>query len=132
TPAMKFVVGAVWTLSAVALVALIWQRPYTVLTLWLIVVMFAWTFDIALSAVLNAGRFDLGFYAGRLYGLMAASFVLAVLLIESGVLQSRLAAATSQLAEDARELERRVFETSLDLILVVDRRGTFIRVSPSS
>ncbi len=28
------------------------------------------------SAVLNAGRFDLGFYAGRIYGLLAASFVL--------------------------------------------------------
>ena len=30
----------------------------------------------ALSAMLNAGRFDLGFYAGRLYGLMAATLVL--------------------------------------------------------
>jgi len=26
----------------------------------------------------NGGRFDLGFYAGRIYGLMAASFVLLV------------------------------------------------------
>ena len=39
--------------------------------------MSAWVFDIALAAVLNAGRFDLGFYAGRIYGLLAASFVLA-------------------------------------------------------
>lgn len=33
-----------------------------------------------------------------------------------------------------REIEerRRIFETSLDLILVVDRQGTFIQVSPSS
>src|SRR5260370_21017475 len=29
-------------------------------------------------------------------------------------------------------INQRIFETSLDLILVVDRRGTFIRVSPSS
>jgi PAS domain S-box-containing protein len=29
-------------------------------------------------------------------------------------------------------INQRIFETSLDLILVVDRRGTFIRVSPSA
>ncbi|HWB47735.1 MAG TPA: ATP-binding protein [Stellaceae bacterium] len=33
-------------------------------------------------------------------------------------------------AEDA--INRRIFETSLDLILVVDKQGTFIRVSPSA
>src|SRR2546426_8771740 len=48
------------------------------------VVMCAWLFDIALAAVFNAGRFDLGFYAGRIYGLLAASFVLMVLLLENG------------------------------------------------
>ena len=37
------------------------------------VVLFAWLLDIALSAVLNAGRFDVGFYAGRIYGLLAAN-----------------------------------------------------------
>jgi PAS domain-containing protein len=29
-------------------------------------------------------------------------------------------------------INQRIFETSLDLILVVDRGGTFLRVSPSS
>src|SRR5437773_12517432 len=33
-------------------------------------------------------------------------------------------------AENA--INRRIFETSLDLLLVVDRKGDFIRVSPSS
>jgi two-component system sensor kinase FixL len=32
----------------------------------------------------------------------------------------------------AQAINQRIFETSLDLILVVDRRGMFIRVSPSS
>jgi PAS domain-containing protein len=32
----------------------------------------------------------------------------------------------------ARAINQRIFETSLDLILVVDRQGNFIRVSPSS
>ncbi|MBI3709813.1 MAG: PAS domain S-box protein [Proteobacteria bacterium] len=34
--------------------------------------------------------------------------------------------------EAARSINQRIFETSLDLILVVSRRGDFIRVSPSS
>jgi PAS domain S-box-containing protein len=34
--------------------------------------------------------------------------------------------------EAARAINQRIFETSLDLILVVDRKGIFIRVSPSS
>jgi PAS domain S-box-containing protein len=44
-----------------------------------------------LSAVVNADRYDLGFYVGRLYGLLAASFVLAMLLIESAAQQTQLA-----------------------------------------
>ena len=41
-----------------------------------------------------AGRFDLGFYAGRLYGLLAATFVLIVLLDQDGrALRQALAAA---------------------------------------
>lgn len=34
--------------------------------------------------------------------------------------------------EAIRAINQRIFETSLDLILVVDRRGSFMRVSPSS
>jgi len=90
TPAMIVVVSSVWVLSLVALAVLWRRRPHSVLDLWLMVVMCAWIFDIALSAVLNAGRFDLGFYAGRIYGLLAASFVLIVLLLENSVLYARL------------------------------------------
>jgi signal transduction histidine kinase len=90
TPAMIAVVSSVWALSLIALVVLWRRRPHSVLDLWLMVVMCAWVFDIALSAVLNAGRFDLGFYAGRIYGLLAASFVLTVLLLENGRLYARL------------------------------------------
>jgi diguanylate cyclase (GGDEF)-like protein len=85
------------------------------------VVMCAWSADIALSAVFNGGRFDLGFYAGRLYGLMAASFVLLVLLIESGMLYARLV----DLAGVLRRLtsvdpltgiaNRRSFDAALDI-----------------
>jgi PAS domain S-box-containing protein len=86
------VIWLVWSLSLSALVA-VWRfaRPHAILDVWLMVVMCAWLFDVALSGALNAHRFDLGFYAGRIYGLLAASFVLIVLLLETGALYARLA-----------------------------------------
>lgn len=79
-----------WMLTLLALFTL-WRRgARTLLDHWLMVVLFAWLLDIALSAVLNGGRFDFGFYAGRIYGLLASSFVLMVLLLESGSLFARL------------------------------------------
>jgi signal transduction histidine kinase/ActR/RegA family two-component response regulator len=99
TAAMSAVIALVWGLSFLALGALWRRRPHSVLDLWLIVVLCAWIFDIGLAVVFNAGRFDLGFYAGRIYGLLAASFVLVVLLVENGMLYARLV--------DAHESERR-------------------------
>ncbi|HEX5686086.1 MAG TPA: response regulator [Ideonella sp.] len=106
TPAMIFVVGSVWLLSAVALVALWRQQPRTVLGLWLMVVMCAWLFDIGLSAVFNAGRFDLGFYAGRIYGLLAANFVLIVLMLENSRLYAGLVDAHARERQKSADLQR--------------------------
>ena len=70
------------------------------------VVMCAWLFDIALSAILNVARFDLGFYLGRIYGLCAASFVLAVLLIDNVGLQAKLARLLGSAAPRGRFRKR--------------------------
>ena len=83
---------AIWLLTLVALVA-VWRRNQTVLDLWLMVVMAVWLLDIALAAILGSARFDLGFYAGRMYGLIAASIVLIALLIEMVRLYSHLTEA---------------------------------------
>jgi diguanylate cyclase (GGDEF)-like protein len=106
TPAMIFVVLGVWALNLIALVALWRRRPYRVLDIWLIVTMYAWLFDIALSAVLNGGRYDLGFYAGRIYGFMAASFVLVVLLVQNAELYLRLVDLRESDRAKAAELQR--------------------------
>ncbi|MEW6705277.1 MAG: response regulator [Pseudomonadota bacterium] len=90
TPAMRGTVVSVWLFSVVALAALWRRRPHTVLDLWLVVALCAWLFDIALAAMLNAGRFDLGFYAGRVYGLLACSVVLLELMLENSMLHARL------------------------------------------
>jgi two-component system sensor histidine kinase/response regulator len=104
TSAMISVVSCVWVLSLLAL-ALLWKRhSRTVLDLWLMVVMCAWLFDVALSAVVNAGRFDLGFYTGRIYGLVAASFVLLMLLLENAKLYAELVRTSEHQRQQTREL----------------------------
>jgi signal transduction histidine kinase/CheY-like chemotaxis protein len=107
TPALVFVVSTAWGLNLLALVVL-WRRrrPFSVLDLWLAVVMSAWLCDIGLSAVFNAGRFDLGFYAGRVYGLLAATFVLARLLLEDGELRAQLLDSHANEQQRSAELQR--------------------------
>ena len=85
TAAGRIAISSGWVLSALALVVLWTRRQRTVLDLWLMVVMCAWLFDVALAAILNNGRYDLGWYVGRIYGLLAASFVLGVLLVENSL-----------------------------------------------
>lgn len=115
TNAMIYTVTTVWLLSFLALILLwILRRPHTVLDLWLMVTMFAWICDIGLSAVFNQGRFDLGFYAGRIYGLLAVSFVLIILLLENGKLYGKLIESFEN-----EHLERlRVQQKSLELMAV--------------
>ena len=82
--------AAIWALSLIGVTALWRHRPHSVLDLWLSVSLVAWSFDVALSSLLNAARFDLGFYSGRVYGLIAGSAVLMELLLENGALYARL------------------------------------------
>ncbi len=100
-----------WVLCLVALVALWRRRPHSLLDVWLVVVVCAWLFDIALSSVLNGARFDLGWYTGRIYGLLSASFVLVVLLTENAMLYRRLVEAH----EGERRERRRVQEKTVQL-----------------
>jgi PAS domain S-box-containing protein len=101
TQAMVGATSVVWSLSFAALVSLWFRRPYSVLDVWLMVVMCAWLFDIALSVVATAARFDLGFYAGRLYGLSASCFVLAVFLFENVRVQARTIGLVGRLREQS-------------------------------
>ncbi len=83
--------GAIWLMSLVGVGALWRHRPHSILDLWLSVALVTWSFDVALSAMLNAQRYDLGYYAGRVYGLVAGSAVLWELLLENSLLYARLA-----------------------------------------
>lgn len=104
----KGVSPAVWLLTFLAMLML-WQRPQRVIDLWLMLVMWVWLFDIALAAVIGSSRFDLGFYAGRIFGLIAASVLLVSLLIEMAALYvgvlGQAADAERRLAELVRARE---------------------------
>jgi PAS domain S-box-containing protein len=128
------VVSAVWALSLAALLVLWFRRPHSVIDVWLMVVLCAWLFEIALSAMVNVARFDLGFYAGRIYGLFAASFVLAVLLTDNVALQARMSGLLAMLRQQSasdrsRHSERErlfsaVVESSNDGIITKTLDGT--------
>jgi PAS domain S-box-containing protein len=134
TPTMLGVVSTVWCLSLAALAVLWLRRPHFVLDVWLMVVMSAWLFDIALSAILNVARFDVGFYLGRIYGLGAASFVLAILLVDNVGLQAKLArllrsvrlqaASERDLRTERESLFSAVVESSSDAIITKLLDGT--------
>jgi membrane-associated sensor protein len=106
----KGISPAVWGLTVIAM-AMLWQRPQRSVDLWLMVVMWIWLFDIGLAAVIGSSRFDLGFYVGRIYGLIAASFLLVALLVEMFRLYAGALGAVSEaeyrFAELAQARERR-------------------------
>jgi len=106
TNAMFAVSVPVWLLSIVALAVLGSRPPYSILDLWLMVVVFNWVLGIGLSAVINTGRFDIGFEAGRLYGLFAASVGPIVMLTEASRVSSRLDEALAIAEERNAELAR--------------------------
>jgi PAS domain S-box-containing protein len=134
TSAMIGVVSTVWCLSLGALLVLWFRRPHSVLDVWLMVVLCAWLFDIALSAIVNVARFDLGFYVGRIYGLCAASFVLAILLIDNVAMQAglsrllgtlrRQAASDRDHYKERESLFSAVVESSNDAIITKALDGT--------
>jgi signal transduction histidine kinase len=129
-PAKVVVATASWLLCLAALPLLWRRRPHSILDLWLMVVVSVWAFDVALAAVLNAGRFDLGWYAGRVYGLLAGSFVLAVLLLEHGKLYARLASVHAETARAlARHAERLRILGEIDQAMLAEKPTDAIAAS---
>jgi signal transduction histidine kinase len=108
----KYVVAWITCLTTLApLFLLARRRPVPVLDLWLMVVACAWLFDVALAAVFNAGRYSVGWYAGRVYGFLASGFVLFTLLVEHARLFARTHSMLARSAERLRilhSLERAV------------------------
>jgi signal transduction histidine kinase len=95
-----------WLFCLTGLAILGSRSQCSILDLWLMVVVFGWMLDGALSMGLNTGHFDVGFYASRLYGLLAASFVPIILLVEASRLYRRVDEALALAEERNTELRR--------------------------
>jgi signal transduction histidine kinase len=77
-------------LLSVLAVAVLWVRRRSVLDLWLMVVIYAWLSEMCMISFPTLTRYRIGFYAGRVCGVLSASLVLFVLLYEISTLYSRL------------------------------------------
>ncbi len=139
---MKYVSAPVWALSLAALFILWRKRARSVLDVWLMVVMCAWLFDVALSCILNAGRFDVGYYVGRIYGLVASTLVLIALLSQTSALYAGL---VRLLKVEQRERERAagalrdslarqeaMFSSATIGILTLNESGTIETINPAA
>ena len=82
--------GLIMVLAGGAL-ALLWIRRRSVLDLWLMVVCCAWLLETATATLFVGARYELGWYAGRSFGIAATFVVLLVLLSETLVLYANLA-----------------------------------------
>jgi len=111
-------------LTIAALAALFTRRPYSILDLWLFVVLCAWAIDIALVALLNNARYDLGFYLGRTYGLLASGLMMVVLLAEQSKFYAALVDAQRAMQAAAALRENR---DVLALAMRAGRMGVWSR-----
>jgi signal transduction histidine kinase len=76
--------------SIVAALIVLWLRGRSVLDLWLAVVMCAYLMEICLNYYPAPIRYSVGWYAGRVCGILSASLILMVLLSEITVLYADL------------------------------------------
>jgi signal transduction histidine kinase len=101
------VVGvSVCLFSLVAFAVLVSRGANSILDLWLLVAVCAWTPGVALSTLINTGSSSVGFAIGHLYTLLGASIVPIVLLVEAGRIFRRLDEAVAVAEERNIELAR--------------------------
>jgi signal transduction histidine kinase len=84
-----YLLGPLYAMTIVAFV-LLWLRLRSVLDLWLVVVLFAFSIEVTLSVYPSPDRFTAGWYGSRVYALLYTSLVLLMLLIETTKLYGRL------------------------------------------
>jgi signal transduction histidine kinase len=96
TPFEGYAIGWIVLIAALA-IALLWRRRRSLLNLWLMVVACSLILE---SLLLGNARFDLGWYAGRMFSLVTATTVLIVLLAQTTRLYARLARSNMMLQRE--------------------------------
>ncbi|MGY4515822.1 MASE4 domain-containing protein [Lysobacter sp. HA18] len=103
-PITMQILGVAWLLHLVAIAFMARRtRERRLIDVWIAVALTADAIELALSGLLVSERFQLGFYVGRMYGLVTAVSVLALLLLQTFELQRRFV----QARDDLRMHERR-------------------------
>ncbi len=125
----KGISPAICLVSFTALVVLWPRRKVSTFDLWLFVVMCTWLCDVILSAVVGSSRFDLGWYGGRSFGLVAASFLLVMLLLELNDLYDKV--ARTKLYRTTALFEA-VIRMTPDLIFVKDLQSRALLRNPAA
>ena len=122
-PMTRFVLLIGWLAHVVALTTLLWLTGVRrVIDLWLAVTFVALLIDLALSAMLVNGRYEVGFYLGQAYGLVAAVVVLSVLLSETFALYRHAVGAAEQAALAQSIAQREELRRQLTLAEEEERR----------
>lgn len=99
---------------------LVWRaRLRRLIDLWLCVTLLASIIELALSGLLIDSRYQLGFYIGRIYGLLGALFMLTLLLRHALLLHGRFVRASAALHESERRF-RDLFDSMAEAFYVVE------------
>jgi PAS domain S-box-containing protein len=110
---------AIAMLVCVSALAVLWIRRRSVLDQWLMIVALSLILEIGIVVLLSPKRFDVGFYAGRLFSLLTSTTVLVVLLVET----MRLYANRARSSEGKI---RRLVDANIIGIIIGDLDGTII------
>jgi signal transduction histidine kinase len=99
-------VAVLQLLLCIGALLFLWFRRNCVLDLWLVVLSFTLLLEVTMSSLLAGGRFDIGWYTSRVFGLAASIVVLIVLLSETTTLYANLARSVlrQRSARDARQI----------------------------
>ncbi|WP_133498686.1 MASE4 domain-containing protein [Cognatilysobacter terrigena] len=125
-------------LVAIACMARRVQRR-RLIDLWIAVALTADAIDLGLSGLLVTGRYQLGFYVGRMYGLITAVAVLTLLLLYAAELQRRYLRTRSDIDLHERRYTD-LFESMSEAFHVVEARRdddrvvdlTFVEENPAA
>ncbi|MFC5067268.1 sensor histidine kinase [Flaviflagellibacter deserti] len=103
------------TLAHILAIIVLWRRFRSTLDLWLLIVLGTMLLEFVMLTYISGGRLSLGWWAGRVYGLAAATLVMLILLLETSVLHSRLIRSVSieKRARDARLLTMEALSASI-------------------
>jgi hypothetical protein len=96
--------GVLILLIGVVALGVLSARHRTVLDHWLMLVVFAVIIELTCTSLFGSARFTLGWYAGRLYSLIASVVLLVLLLEETTRLYARLARSNVLLEREREEV----------------------------